>query len=302
MAVHFYDVGQGLAALVDLPDGRHLLVDAGDSPRRPGCDTCRDASRHLRGELARDLAGKPIDLLWITHPHSDHVGGAPEVLAAFDVRAYADNGRDLRRAEVRDARLAAEARGVPVHVVDPEHRRVPLADASGVTFTAVLPDAWPGACREDANECSLGLRLDFGASSVLFTGDAEHAEEARLDPLAPATLLQVAHHGSETSTTPAFLSRVRPRYAVISAARPAEGMNREYCHPRAAIVRRLTRVLGGAGQGSLLAFDGERCDRAVPSDWTHVASSDRLWATARDGDVTLVTAGDGVFVRVRGAR
>jgi competence protein ComEC len=297
MAVNFYDVGEGLAVLVDLPDGRHVLFDAGDSPRRPGCEDCARHNHALLDKLRADLRGAPIDLFWISHPHSDHVGGAPEVLEAFDVHVYVDNGRDGRRSEVARARRAAERRGVAVRVVDPAHPQVPLADTADVRLTAVLPPAWPGACREDANECSIGLRIDFGSSSVLFVGDAEHEEESTLEPIAPVTLLQVAHHGSDTSTTPAFLSRARPLYAVISAGRPDEGFNRDYCHPRSPIVRRLTRVLGGPGLDTILAFDGERCDRATPADWIHVAASDRLWALERDGDVTLVTSGDARFER-----
>ena len=133
---------------------------------------------------------------------------------------------------------------------------------------------------------------------MLFTGDAEHEEEMQLDPLAPVTLLQVGHHGSETSTSPAFLSRVHPRYAVISAGRPGEGLNRAYCHPCAIIVERLSRVLGGATSATLAAFDGDRCSRSQPADWTMVPSSDALWATERDGDVVLTTSGDGSFHRV----
>jgi competence protein ComEC len=135
------------------------------------------------------------------------------------------------------------------------------------------------------------------ASSLWFTGDAEHEEEARLDLRGPVTLLQVGHHGSETSSSPAFLARARPRYAVISAGQAGEGLNRDYCHPRAGIVRRLTSVLGGGGGERLRAFDGERCDRARPDDWVEVPTSDRLWATERDGDIVLATYGDGTFVR-----
>ena len=60
------------------------------------------------------------------------------------------------------------------------------------------------------------------------------------------TLLQVGHHAATSSSRPTFLARAAPRYAVISAGKPDEGLNRDYCHPRAAIVERLTRVLGGA--------------------------------------------------------
>jgi competence protein ComEC len=147
------------------------------------------------------------------------------------------------------------------------------------------------------NDCSIGLRIDYCASSVLFTGDAEHDEEARLDPRGHVSLLQVAHHGSETSTSPGFLAKAHPTYAVISAGRPGEGLNVEYCHPRALVVKRLTSVLGGPGSRRLRSFDGERCAGSGPGDWVDVPVSDRLWATERDGDVVLTTVGDGSFVK-----
>jgi competence protein ComEC len=237
-------------------------------------------------------------MLWLTHQHADHIGGAPEVIETFPVRAYVDNGREPSKPEVRRARRAAEDHGVRLAVVDPAHRAVPIADGHDLALTAIVPEAWPASCARDPNECSAGLRIDYCASSVLFTGDAEHDEEAALDPRGPVTLLQVAHHGSETSTTPSFLARARPRYAVISAGRPGEGMNRSFCHPRALVVARLTRFLSAARGLALVAFDGERCDRARPSDWSPVASGEALWATPRDGDVVLTSAGDGTFERV----
>jgi len=298
LVVHFYDVGQGLAALVDLPDGRHVLVDTGERARRPaGCAGC-PPQETLVDKLRADLRGAPIDLVWITHQHSDHIGGAPAVLDNLQVLRYVDNGRDAKKAEVRRARRAAFDRGATVDVIDPGRTAIPSAGGGTDTkLTAIVPPTWPASCAHDPNECSIGLRIDFCSSSVLFTGDAEHAEEAELDP-GRVTLLQVAHHGSETSTTPAFLLETQPTYAVVSAGKPDEGLNREYCHPRAVIVERLTHLLGGPGSKRLAAFDGARCDRAVPSDWISVPTSDRLWATERDGDVVLATRGDGVFERL----
>jgi competence protein ComEC len=137
------------------------------------------------------------------------------------------------KAEVRRAHLAARDRGVTMRVVDPDHPLAPLASSSTVKLRAVVPAAWPARCDIDPNECSIGLRIDFCSSSILFTGDAEHDEEALLDLGGPVTLLQVAHHGSDTSTTPGLLAKAKPTYAVISSGKPGEGLNREYCHPRA---------------------------------------------------------------------
>jgi competence protein ComEC len=128
-------------------------------------------------------------------------------------------------------------------------------------------------------------------------GDAEHDEEAQLDPHGRVTLLQVAHHGSETSTTLGFLAKVRPSYAVISAGKPDAGMDVTYCHPRAIIVKRLTTLMGGPGSKTLHAFDGDRCAGSQQSDWVDVPTSDHLWATERDGDLVLSTIGDGMFTR-----
>lgn len=299
MRVRFYDVGQALSALVELPDGRRVLVDTGESPKRPGCGkACADASAHLLDGLRRDLAGSALDLVWITHQHSDHLGGAPEVLSAFPVRAYADNGRDLGRPTVRRARDAADAKGIAVHVIGPGAAHAPLAAAPPVRVAPVVPAAWPKRCETDANECSIALRIDYCASSVLFVGDAEAGEEAVLDPGGPVSLLQVGHHGSETSTTDAFLAKVAPRYAVISSGRPGEGMNATYCHPRRATVERLAKAIGGAPGRPIRAFDGAvSCKGAGDEHWADTASPAGLWATARDGDVLLVTRGDGRFVR-----
>jgi competence protein ComEC len=299
LRVHFYDVSEGLAALVDLPGGQHILIDAGDSPTRDGCGTdCATAHGHLLTQLRQDLGGAPIDLLWITHQHSDHIGGARDVLVDFTVREYVDNGRDGARAEVARTRQVARARGSLVRTVDPSHPFDGANLAGAAQVTPVVPAAWPRDCATDPNECSLGLRIDFRASSVLFTGDAERGEERALPVESAATVLQVGHHGSETSSTAAFLARVSPRYAVISAGHPGTGMNADYCLPRAATIERLTRVLARGGSRTLLGYDGTlSCRRSHGEGWVEVPVSDDLWATERDGDVVLTTRGDGLFTR-----
>src|SRR5262245_42028109 len=78
LVVHVYNVAQALAVMVDLPGGQHILYDTGDVATRQGCgQPCQDANDHLLSQLATDLHGDPIAMMWISHQHSDHIGGAP---------------------------------------------------------------------------------------------------------------------------------------------------------------------------------------------------------------------------------
>jgi competence protein ComEC len=184
-------------------------------------------------------------------------------------------------------------------VIEPGATIVPLETMSEVKLTALVPPHRYDECGSNANVCSIALRVDYCASSILFIGDAEALEEADSTIEAPVTLLQVGHHGSKTSSSPALLDRARPKYAVISAGRAGEGTNSTYCHPRKETVDALTTVLGGAGGGVMHASPSDAgCSRTTPdASWVDEPASDKLWVTARDGDVVLVTTDDGVFAR-----
>jgi len=298
LTIHFYDVAQALAALVDLPDGRHILVDTGDFATRAGCGApCATAAKHLKMKLKSDLGDDPIAMVWITHQHSDHLGGLPAL--GFPIQVYADNGRDATKAQIKKARAAAKQNGAEVKVVGPDNTDVPIASSGDVKLTALVPSKWPADCDSDPNDCSIVLRVDYCDSSIMFTGDAEEGEESVFDPQ-PVTLLQVGHHGSDTSTSAPFLAKVKPKYAVISVGKKNAGMNKTYCHPRLLTVQALTNSMGGAGAEKIEAFDAESavsCRKQKAKNWKKIAAADNLWCTARDGDVVLTTTGDGVFKR-----
>ena len=300
MRVHFYDVSQALAALVELPDGRIILVDAGDEANRAGCgNDCKVAHAHLLDKLKGDLGSSAIDLMWITHTHSDHMGGAVDVLEQFQVLSYVDNGRDKTVAEIKALHDEVKKKHIAATAVSPGQEAIPWQTSAEVKLTAIAPSSWLPKCTTDRNDCSIMLRIDYCKSSVLFAGDAEVEEEALLDPHGPATLLQVGHHGSDTSSGEAFIKKVQPKYAVISSGKKGEGMNTTYCHPRASTVTLLTEALGGPGSKKINAFDAKvSCSKTATKHWSDVPASDALWATERDGDVVLSTTGDGVFSKL----
>jgi competence protein ComEC len=285
MRVRFYDVGQANAALIDLPDGRAILVDAGGDPRQ------------LVRKIRADLGDRPLALVWITHPHADHLGAAKKILKQFRVGVYVDNGRDVEtghwwwsRTPAGTARREATRRGVHVATVSPKKPDVPVAaNGTALQFSAVVPPEWPRSCVEgNANNCSIGLRIDYCDSSVLFLGDAEAEEQRAFGAIRPATLLLVPHHGSDTSTAAKALETIRPRYAVISG-----GDQNKYCLPTAGAVKRLNAALSSPSTSTMPASSSRSADGTC--SWTYVPRPDGLWSTAVDGDVTLVTTGDGTF-------
>lgn len=303
LTVTFYDVGQGLGALVTLPDGRRILVDTGVLPSWPACAPCRTWSRRFLDALAADVPDHTLDTIWITHQHADHNGNADTIMNAYTVKRFVDNGSDghtpgQHKRATRLRELAAE-RGIEHWVAAPERPQSPWPPNDDVTITPVVPSAWPVPCsqHDGVNNCSIGLRVDYCQSSVLFTGDAEQLEEEVL-PVSPVTLLQVGHHGSRTSSSTPFLDRTRPQLAVISAAPKDEGTNRGYCHPSADTVARLNRALAPQRSATMWAFGGARCKDPQPNDWAEVPVSDGLFATARDGHLRFVTDGSGTFDRV----
>ena len=225
--IHLLDVGQGDAIALRSPRGRWVLVDAGRAW------TSGDAGRstvipHLRRR------GGALALLVLTHPHADHIGGAASVLRA------------LRPAEVRDAAFVEASEGYRALLEDARTvgarwarvRPGERIDVDGLELEFLAPDsAWTAGLR-DPNEASTVVRARYGAVRVLLTGDAEAGEESWLlghaSERLSAEVLKVGHHGSSTSTTPAFLQAVAPRVALVSV-----GTANTYGHPSPAVMQRL---------------------------------------------------------------
>lgn len=228
LEVHLLDVGQGDAIAIRTPAGRWLLVDSGRGWMGG------DAGRRKIVPYLRRRGGE-LEAFILSHPHLDHVGGAMSVLHALHPAWYWDPGYAVGGEAYRSSLAMAAAERVRWARVHPGDSLV--VDRVVVSFLA--PDSTWAASLPDANSASTVAMVRYGSIRILFTGDAEAPEEAwLLDRYGPevlrADVLKVAHHGSRTSTTPAFLAAVRPRLALLSV-----GLANDYGHPDAGVMARL---------------------------------------------------------------
>ena len=225
--LHMIDVGQGDALALRTPAGRWVLFDAGRgwSGSDAGRTTIVPYLRRRGGELHAFV---------LSHPHSDHVGGGASVLAALHATQYWD-GAYVTGSDPYRASLAEASRQ---HI---SWHRVHSGDSlrlDGVSIRFLAPDSAWTALLDDPNEASAVALVQYGQIRFLMTGDAERGEEgwmlARDATELRADVLKVAHHGSSTSSTPAFLDAVNPKLALISV-----GAANTYGHPSPAVVRAL---------------------------------------------------------------
>jgi competence protein ComEC len=221
LTVHFLDVGQGDASLVIAPDATMLI------------DTGRHDAEDLVPQL-RALGVARIDVVAITHAHADHVGQLDEVLGAFDVDEVWMPGTTSTSLIFEEGVAAIEASEAAYE----EPRAGDRTSVGSLGVDVLHPSTLTGNVHGDM----LAMRVSYGSLSVLFTGDAEadvEAEMVQRDKGAlAATIYQVGHHGSSTSTSSALLEAVSPEVAVYSA-----GEGNSYGHPHAEVLDRLT----GAG-------------------------------------------------------
>jgi competence protein ComEC len=225
LRVTIVDVGQGDSVLVDLPDGRAMLIDGGGAVGSPV-----DPGRTVLTPLLRARRRSRVDIGVLSHPHPDHFIGLASALPRVDVGQFWDNGQGERHdagPQYRALLSNLRARGVPILRPGSLCGRSLAAGAALVQVLEPCPDLSAG---ENANDNSLVLRVSMGRRAALLVGDAEYEEESRLIAHHPgllrADLLKVGHHGSRTSSSVDFLDAVNPSVAVISC-----GVRNRFGHP-----------------------------------------------------------------------
>ncbi|MDB4907556.1 MAG: internalization-related competence protein ComEC/Rec2 [Gemmatimonadetes bacterium] len=223
------DVGQGDALALHTRGNHWVLFDAGGAS--PGSD---EGARTVVPYVSR--AGGDVEALILSHPHTDHVGGAPSAIAALHPRRYLDAAFAGDASAYRASLVAARAAHAAWHRVMPGERM--LVDEAMIEVLA--PDSAWTAGLADPNNASVVVMVQVGRVRMLLTGDAETPEEEWMlshGGQLQADILKVAHHGSATSSTPEFLDAVRPRLALVSV-----GAGNRYGHPSADVMSRLARA------------------------------------------------------------
>lgn len=250
--VSFLDVGQGDAIFIETPSGRQVLVDGGPDPRR------------LLAALGRHMPfwDRSLDMVVLTHPQDDHLGGLVEVVNRYDV-GFAFEGLPGETALYQQWRDALDRGGTPLTAVQ---GRYAVLLEEGLALEVLGPSGTPIGGTSATNENSIVLRLGWGRMSFLLTGDIEQRGEWRLlesHAALDSTVLKVAHHGSATSSSAEFLEAVSPHVAVVSVA--AEN---DFGHPMPEVLARLYEQVG-----------------------------ERVYLTSEHGTVTFTTDGQQLWVK-----
>ena len=225
--LHMMDVGQGDAIGLRTPNGHWILIDAGPAWR------AGDAGRStVMPYIGR--RGGSVDLFVLSHPHTDHVGGAPTVLHAMHPETYVDAGFPGSAETYRASLELARREGIHWRRARPDD----VIAIDGVRLRILAPDSAWTASLNDPNLASVVLLAEYGDVRMLFMGDAERPEEEWLLEHERAQLhadvLKVGHHGSKTSSSEPFLDAVAPRLALVSV-----GAGNMYHLPTPDVLRRI---------------------------------------------------------------
>ncbi|MGC8640067.1 MAG: ComEC/Rec2 family competence protein [Isosphaeraceae bacterium] len=222
LIIDFLDIGQGDSILIRSPEGKTALVDAG--PTKDG------ATR-----LLKQKGISAIDIVIVSHHHSDHYGGMEQVIRNFKPRYFMATGSSHTTKGY--LRLLETVKSEGITAVEPtsKQRKIELGSVNLTVFPQPRYD------HEEENNNSIGIRLDYGDFSALLTGDSETEERdwwIGHNPtlIRECTVVKLAHHGSRNGTDQGWLELVQPEIAVASV-----GAGNDYGHPHSETISLLRR-------------------------------------------------------------
>jgi len=259
--VIFLDVGQGDGAIVRVPTDsgiKIILVDAGFK------NWNRDMGERVVVPVLKNFGVDQIDLLIMSHPHSDHIGGVEIVLEEFEVDEIWDSHGSYGSSLYARIQQSVEEKGVTYRRLQTGYIDTTFAPLRLILFH---PDSTYSVEETNVNNSSLVVKMSYGESDFMFVGDLEEEGDEVVLPfgeLLQSEVLKVGHHGSITSSTQPFLDAVDPDMAIVSV-----GVRNKFRHPSYVVMERLEKsgaeVLRTDYEGAVwLKSDGQRIWRY---DW-----------------------------------
>lgn len=218
LKAHFIDVGQGESILLEMPNGKTMLIDGG-----------RKSAGEKVVSYLKQAGISTIDKIVATHPDADHIGGLIDVLGEMEVKSVLSSGMNHTTDTYNEFHSLIDQKNIPKSIavegnmvnLDPEVSIKILNSGKGET---------------DNNEASISLKVTYGTIDFLLTGDAETDSEKDMVETynTEAEIYKVAHHGSDTSSSVELLDEVNPKVAIFSY-----GEDNRYDHPNDVVVERI---------------------------------------------------------------
>ena len=329
MAAHFINVGQGSSALFEFSCGA-ILIDTGGQ-REATIDWRQRFADYLNAFFARrsDL-NRTLDVVYITHPHADHTNGIAALLdgsgvsfrhvitdaettgsGKFDQRKLIQtaNQRQIPQVQIKTSMIGRSRLGLTSRYIDPLKCRGREPDIRVLWGSYDQPNNWSQKDRGNENNQSVAVRIAFGESSFLVTGDMEERaiktmiERYRNNIGVLNTDVYIAgHHGSRNGTTAELVRVMSPELAIISAGNPAA---REpgfaafgFGHPNRATVRLLTDPTSGVTfsrpmKHVAVGIHGVNPTTHEPAEFEEIDLDRAVFATGWDGNIVVVAGADG---------
>lgn len=248
MHATFFDIGQGDATLIQMPHTGHtILIDGGPK-------------KNLSYELPLKIPylDKRIDLVILTHPHADHLSGLFDVIQNTKVGAVLTTGIDVTNVLYESFIELAHSKNIPIYIAQSSDD----VQLGPYIIDVIAPQkSLEGSSVSNLNNASVGIRITYGSSTLLFTGDAEIEQEHRILAAGQnieAGVYQAGHHGSKTSNTPPLLYAVKPEIVVVQS-----GRDNRYKHPHNETLDNFTeigsKILRNDTEGTIelsLSYDG----------------------------------------------
>jgi len=229
LEVIFFDVGQGDAIFIEIPQKQQILIDGGETSI-------------ILEKLNQEMPfwDRTIDLIILTHPEHDHLGGLIEVLKRYQVENILWTGVLRDTAEYREWQKLIQEEGAKIFIAR-AGQKILLPKLDPAVYLDIL---WPlesleGQKMQNTNNTSVVAKLIFGENSFLFTGDAYKSVERELMKQRieiDVDVLKIGHHGSKTSSAEEFIKEVSPEVVVISSSQ-----DNSYGHPHPEVLETLEK-------------------------------------------------------------